>query len=107
MAHERRRASAIADARVSPIEALKSCRSGCLFAAFLAFLLLLLFESLFELLALFGLDIGTLLTLLVELLFGAQQFDERLLGAVAFLETGADDPEVAAVAIAVARGHGV
>src|SRR5262249_9525148 len=64
-------------------------------------------ELLFEFGALLGLDIGALLALLVELLFGTQQFDERLLGAVALLEASADDAQIAALAIAVARGHGV
>ncbi len=43
----------------------------------------------------------------IELLFGAQQFDEGLLGPVALLETGAHDAQVAARAVAVARSHGV
>ena len=66
-----------------------------------------LFQLLFELGALLGLDVGALLALDFELLFGAQQFDEGLLRAVALLEAGADDAQIAAVAIAVARSHGV
>ena len=77
------------------------------FFAALFFVLLAFFELLLEFGALLGLDLVALLTLLVELLFGAQQFDERLLGAVALLETGADNAQVAALAIAVARSHGV
>src|ERR1700746_49000 len=72
----------------------------------LSFVLLVVFELLLEFGALLGLDFVALLPLLVELLFGAQQFDECLLGTVALLETGADNAQVAALAIAVARSHG-
>ena len=64
----------------------------CLLAALRFFcILLLLFELLLEFGALFGFEVGTLLALDFELLFRAQQFDERLGGAVALLEAGAND----------------
>jgi len=69
--------------------------------------LLLLFELLFELIPLLGLQVGALLALHFELFFRAQQFDERLFGAVALLEAGANDPQIAAVAVAVARSHDI
>src|SRR4051794_10503229 len=88
-------------------------RSGPLsgfFAAlfFLAFLFLVGgFEFGFELLALFGLDLVALLFLGFELLFGTEEFDECFLAAVALAEAGADDAEIAALAIAVTRSHGI
>jgi hypothetical protein len=54
-----------------------------------------------------GPGFGALLTLLVQLVLGAQEFDEGLFGSVAFLEAGADDAEVAAGAVSVTRGYGV
>src|SRR5512143_2120711 len=54
-----------------------------------------------------GANFGALLAFLVEYLLAAEQFDEGLLGAVALLPSGADDAEIAAVAIAETRGDGV
>src|SRR3954466_6616179 len=77
-----------------------------LFAA-LAFLFLVgFFQLRFELFSLLGLDLVALLFLGFELLFGAKEFDERLLAAVALAEAGANDAQIAALAIAVARSHG-
>jgi hypothetical protein len=72
---------------------------------FLAFFLLCFFHMLFQLGALFGPYIVALLALFVELLFGAQQFDESLLGPVALLEAGAHDAQIAALAVAVTRRY--
>src|SRR3954465_8413860 len=74
---------------------------------FLAFLFLVGgFEFGFELLALFGLDLVALLLLGFELLFGAEKFDKRLLAAVSLAEAGANDAQVATLAVAVTRRHG-
>src|SRR5579859_5910078 len=55
----------------------------------------------------FGADLGALLTLFVEHLFAAQQFDERLLGAVALAPRGTDDAQISAVSISEAGSHGI
>ena len=47
---------------------------------------------------------GALLALHFQLLLRAQQFDERLFSAVALLKAGADNAQIAALAIAIARG---
>src|SRR6266568_3250221 len=83
--------------------------SGRFFAALAALAFLFLvggFEFGFELLALFGLDIFALLGLGFELLLGAKEFDKSLLAAVALAETGANDAQVAALAVAVTRRDG-
>src|ERR1700732_4593889 len=54
-----------------------------------------------------GAGFAALLALLVEHLFAAQEFDEGVVGAVAFAPSGTDDAEVAAVAIAKAGADGV
>ena len=54
-----------------------------------------------------GTGFATLLALLVEYLFAAQEFDEGVVGAVAFSPSGANDAEVSAVAIAETRADGV
>src|SRR3569623_1884644 len=81
--------------------------SGLFAALFFFGLLVLFFEGGFELLALLCLNLGAFLALLVELLLGPEQFDERLFGAVALLETGADDAQVATLASTVAPGIGI
>src|SRR5579859_7500839 len=79
--------------------------SGLFAALFLAGFLLSCFHLRFELLPLLSLDGVALLALLVELLFCAEQFDERLLRAVPALEAGANDAQVAALAVAIAGRH--
>jgi len=74
---------------------------------FAGLFLLGFFQLFFELGALLGLDVCALLALGVDLLFGAQQLDEGLLGAIALLEAGANDAQVTALAVAIARRHGV
>jgi hypothetical protein len=56
-----------------------------------AWFFFLLFHGFFELGALLGLDVSALLALFVELLFGAEEFDEGLFGAIALLKAGLDD----------------
>src|SRR5579863_182119 len=79
------------------------------FFAALGFLsvFLLLVKLLLKLGALFSLKVGALLALDFKLLFGAQQLDERLGGAVSLLETGANDSQITAVAVAVAWSHDI
>jgi len=48
-----------------------------------------------------------LLALLIQLVLRTEELDEGLLGSIALLEAGADDAQIAAGAIAVARGHGI
>src|SRR5580704_14729269 len=64
-------------------------------------------HGLVDFFAALGSGFGSLLTLLVQLLLGAQKFDEGFFGSVAFLEAGADDAEIAAGSVSVARGYGV
>src|SRR5208282_4298218 len=52
---------------------------------------------------LLGAGLGALLALLVENFFAAEQFEERLVGAVAFVPVGTDDARVSAFAIAKPR----
>ena len=66
----------------------------------------LLFHLLGELFALLGAGFGALLSLLVELLLGAEELDVGHLGCVTLAGSGARDAEVAAIACAVARSHG-
>ena len=54
-----------------------------------------------------GSGFGALLALLVQLVLRTEELDEGLFGSVAFLEAGADDAEIAAGAVSVARGYGV
>jgi hypothetical protein len=54
-----------------------------------------------------GAGFAALLTLFVEDLFAAQEFDEGVVGSVAFSPAGTDDAKVAAVAIAEAWSDGV
>ena len=68
-----------------------------------AFGRLLLSHLLLHLFAALGTRVSTLLALLVENLLGSEQLDEGLLRSIALLEAGANDAQVAAVAIAVAR----
>ena len=68
---------------------------------------LLLFELLFQFGALLGLAFGALLALHLKLLFCAEEFNEGFLRPVTLLEAGADDAQIAAIAVAVARRHGV
>ena len=68
---------------------------------------LLIFQLLLEFGALLRLEVGALLALDLKLLLGAQQLDERLFGAVALLESGANDPQIAAVAVAITRSNHV
>lgn len=69
--------------------------------------LLLLGHLLLQLLAALGPDFGTLLALLIEHLLGSKQLDKRLFGSVTLLPASANDPQVAAVAVAVPRRYGV
>src|ERR1039458_681524 len=102
------RASAAADARMTfGAEGWNRYRDASLRSIFFAVFFFLFFEMLFHLGALLGFDVVALLPLGVKLLFGAQQFDEGLFGAVALLKSSPDDAEVAAGAIAVARSHGL
>jgi hypothetical protein len=78
--------------------------SGCVVGAGFV---LFFFQGFVEFGALLGLDFFALLALFVELLLCSEEFDEGLFGAIALLEAGLDDAQVAALAIAVARGHGV
>jgi hypothetical protein len=55
----------------------------------------------------FGAGLSTLLALFVEDFFAAEEFDESVIGAIAFSPSSADDAEVAAVAIAETRSDGV
>src|SRR5437588_3395970 len=64
---------------------------------------LLLLHGLFHFFAAFGAKLGTLFPTLVENLLRADQLDEHLLAAIAFAETGADNAQVAAVAVTVTR----
>ena len=58
---------------------------------------------LFQLGPFLGLDVVALLALDLKLLLGAQQFDEGLRGPVALLESGADNPQITTLTVAVAR----
>src|SRR5579862_8822880 len=79
-----------------------------LFAAFASLSLLLFgFRGVQHILALLGASIGALLTLLVQNRFGSKKLDESLLSAVAALEATAHNAQIAAVAVAVARGYRV
>ena len=62
---------------------------------------------LFEIGALFGLDLVALLALDFQLLFGAEELNEGLFRSVALLEAGADDAQIAALAVFVTRRNGV
>ena len=77
------------------------------FLEFLEFFGLGFFHLLFQIGALFGLDLVALLALDFELLFGAEEFDEGLFRAVALLESSPDDAQIAALAVAVARRDGL
>src|SRR5271163_1759913 len=66
---------------------------------------LLLFHRLLRLFAALGAGFGALLALFIEHLLGAQQLDEGLFRPIALLETGANDAQIAAIAVAVARRH--
>src|ERR1700746_1172653 len=65
-----------------------------------------LFQLLGEFFALLGAGFGALLSLLVELLLGAEQLDVGHLRGVALAGSEAGDAKVAAVACAVTRCHG-
>src|SRR5271170_7895824 len=65
------------------------------------------FHRLAVFLGAFGTDFGPLLPLLVEHLLAAQQFDERLFGAVALSPRRTNDAQISALAIAEPRSHGV
>jgi hypothetical protein len=72
---------------------------GLLFTA----LGLLLRKLLLQLFATLRTGFGTLLAFLIQHLLRPNQLNERLLGAIATLKAGADNPQIAAVAIAVPR----
>jgi hypothetical protein len=69
--------------------------------------LLLLFKLLLEFGALLRFEVGALLALDLKLLLGTQQLDERLFSAIALLKSSANNPQIAAVAVAIARSHHV
>src|SRR5580700_7414041 len=80
---------------------------GCfLFAAF-AGSGSLLGHGLLHFLAALGAGFGALLALLVENLLGVDQLNDGLFATIALAEASARDAEIAAVAIAVTRRHGV
>src|SRR5277367_4479680 len=65
------------------------------------------FHGLFSFGGLLGAGFGAFLFLLVEDFLAAQQFEECLVGAVAFIPTGADDARVSALPIAKTRADRV
>src|SRR5579863_5791251 len=70
-------------------------------------LLLGLFHSSLGFLGALGAGFAAFLALFVDQFFTAQKFDEGVVGAVAFSPSGADDAEVAAIAITEAWADGV
>jgi hypothetical protein len=54
-----------------------------------------------------GAGFATFLALFIEDLFAPKQFDESVIGTVAFSPSGADDAQVAAIAIAEAGTDGI
>src|SRR5579863_7666725 len=74
---------------------------------FHSLLLFGLFHGSLRFLGTFGAGFAALLALFVEQFFAAQEFDERVIGAVAFAPPSADNAQVAAITIAEARSDGV
>src|SRR5205814_1550205 len=76
-------------------------------SAFGTALLLLLclgfFHGLARLFGFFGAKFGSLLALFVQNFFRAQQFDKCLLSAIALLEAGANDAQIASIAVTEPR----
>src|ERR1700739_4387192 len=64
-------------------------------------------KLLLQLFAALGTGVGALLALLVEKFFRTEKLDEGLLRTVATLESGANDAQIAAVAVAVTGSNGV
>src|SRR5258708_31035801 len=66
-----------------------------------------LFHLFLGFLSLFGAGFSALLALFIQHLLTAQQFDERLVGAIALLPSRANDAGIAAGAVSKARSNGI